>query len=249
MIEFILDARFLIPLLSTLGASLAIITGQQLFGFSARQRKKLYCISYISDVALRLLHSNLVIKKNTVLPHIVATKRIIKGDSELLDTMFKADEFSILDNQRIEFNHLPQEYKLLVGYDDMRLLQAIELLNAMSLDNSPDVNLNVFVKDNLKSELKFKSKNENERRDILNMYWDYLDNILRQTDRLNSFIIHVIIPMLEKYKNKFQFKFFSKKNINENIGQIRGLQKMFKDLIPAEEQIAKNIQGGIQKVL
>ena len=80
IVDFLKDEKFLIPFLSTLGAALAIIIGQQIFGFSTRQKKKLYCIAYISDVADRLLFSNLIVKKNTILPHIKATKEIINAD-------------------------------------------------------------------------------------------------------------------------------------------------------------------------
>ena len=203
MIKFLLDEKFLIPFLSTLGASMSIIVGQLIFGFSSRQRKKLYCVNYISDVADKLLFSNLNIKVKTILPHIEATKRIISGDIELLDIMFKADEFDILDGKNIEFNHLPEDYKLLVGYDSMKTLQVIELLKSLSNDDSSKTNLNLFVKENLKSQLKFNLKSEREKEDVLNNYWDYLDQVDRHIDRINGFIVTILIPTIEKYKSKF----------------------------------------------
>lgn len=249
MIEYIMDERFLIPFLSTLGASLSIIIGQQIFSFSVRQRKKLYCINYISDVADRLLFANLIVKKHTILPHIKATQKIIKGDSQLLDIMFKADEFDILSGQSIEFNHLPEEYKLLVGYDSMKTLQAIEFIRALTMDNSSKVNLNEFVKDYLKSELKFNSKLESEKLDILNTYWDYLDQVDRHIDRVNGFIINMLIPTIDSYKRKFGFKFFPTKEISRNLKKMRATQKEYNDLIPSIEKIKSNFGSGIQKVL
>lgn len=249
MIEFIKDEKFLIPFLSTLGASTSIIIGQQIFSFSSRQRKKLYCINYISDVADRLLFANLIVKKHTILPHIIATKKIIGGDSQLLDMMFKADEFDILSGQSIEFNHLPEEYKLLVGYDSMGTLQAIEFIKALSMDNSSRINLNEFVKDNLKSELKFNVKSETEKLDILCTYWDYLDQVDRHIDRVNGFIINMLIPTFVSYKRKFGFKFFPTKDISRNLKKMRATQQEYSELIPSLEQIKSNFSSGIQKVL
>ena len=247
--DFLKDEKFLIPFLSTLGASLAIIIGQQILGFSARQRKKLYCIAYISDVADKLLFSNLIIKKNTIIPHIKATKEIIKGNSELLDIMFKADEFDILTGKTIEFNHLPEEYKLLVGFDSIKTLQTIEFVTALSVDDSSKISLNDFVKNNLKKGLHFDSQSENEKLDILNTYWDYLDKVDRDIDRINGFIVNILVPTIERYKNRFGFKFFSRKEISNNIRQIKSLHKDFKKLIPNSEDMKNNINNGIQKVI
>ncbi len=128
-------------------------------------------------------------------------------------------------------------------------LQAIELLTALAADNSSDVILNELVKGNLKSELQFNSKKEDEKLDILNTYWDYLDDILRKIDRLNGFIIYALIPILTTYKSRFRFKYFSQKNITENLKLINQLHVEFKVLIPTKEQIANNINNGIQKEL
>lgn len=249
MIDFILNEKFLIPFLSTLGASLAIITGQQIFAFSARQRKRLYCIKYISDVALRLFHSNLIIKTKTVTPHIEATKRIIKGDSELLDIMFKTDEFDVLNGQKIEFNHLPEDYKLLVGYDSMKTLQSIEFLRTLSTDDSAVRSLNKFAKENLKSELTFQNKTEKEQLDILNTYWDCLDQVNNSIDRVNGFIANVFILIIEDYRKKFKFKLFSTKEISQNILEIQKLIDSFKKHVPDNKQMQERINQGIQKAL
>ncbi|MDD2200497.1 MAG: hypothetical protein PHE08_12290 [Bacteroidales bacterium] len=249
ILDFVIDEKFLIPFLSTLGAALAIIVGQQIFGFSARQKKKLYCIAYISDVADRLLFSNLIVKKTTILPHIKATKEIIKGNNELLDIMFKADEFDILTGKTIEFNHLPEEYKLLVGFDSIKTLQAIEFVTALSVNDSSKISLNDFVKNNLKKGLHFDSQSDDEKLDILNTYWDYLDQVDRDIDRINGFIVNILIPTIEKYKNRFGFKFFNKKQISQNIKQIRKIHKQFEELIPNPDDIKNSINNGIQKVL
>jgi hypothetical protein len=249
ILDFIKDEKFLIPFLSTLGASLAIIVGQQIFAFSSRQRKKLYCIAYISDVADKLLFSNLIIKKNTILPHIHATKEIINGNSELLDIMFKADEFDILTGKTIEFNHLPEDYKLLVGFDSIMTLQAIDFITALSNDDSSKERLNDFVKNNLKKGFQFTSLAEQDKLDILNAYWDYLDQVDRHIDQINGFIVNILMPTIDKYKKRVGFMLFSKKEITEIIDRIKGLQIEFKELIPNQDDIKNSIDNGIQKVL
>jgi len=247
MIEFLLDEKFITPFLSTLGASLAIIIGQQIFNYSSRQRKKLYCLNYITNIADKLLYSNLIIKEKTILPHIEATKRILKGDKKLLNIMFKSDEFDILTSPSLEFNHLPQEYKLLMGFDDMKTLQAIEFLSSLIIDNSSKTNLNDFVKNNLKSELAFYSKSENEQVDLLQIYWDYLDQIDHTIDRINGYIINILVPTIKKYKNKRNFFFFYKKEINKNLKELIKLKKEFEHIIPDIEQLKNNLDNGIQK--
>jgi len=83
--------RFLIPFLATLGASLTIIVLQ----FIQRDRqdtdKKMYAISYMMDVCSRIIGNELMLNKHTIIPHIEAAKKIIKGDNGLLKTMFLAD--------------------------------------------------------------------------------------------------------------------------------------------------------------
>ena len=249
MIKFLLNEKFLIPFLSTLGASLAIIIGQQFFVFSSRQRKKLYCINYILVIADGLLYSNLIVKKKTILPHIEATERIISGDLGLLDVMFKADEFDILTGPNVEFNHLPEEYKLLVGYESMQTLQAIEYFKTIYSDGSAKSNLNLFLRENLKRELQFKSKPKTEQDDILNSYWDYLDQVDRNIDMTTGFISNVLVPTIEKYKRNFGFLFFSKKEISQKLKRIKKLQTEFSELIPTRERIQSNLDDGIQKVL
>jgi len=161
--------------------------------------------------------------------------------------MFKSDEFDILTSPSLEFNHLPQEYKLLMGFDDMKTLQAIEFLSSLIIDNSSKTNLNDFVKNNLKSELAFYSKSENEQVDLLQIYWDYLDQIDHTIDRINGYIINILVPTIKKYKNKRNFFFFYKKEINKNLKELIKLKKEFEHIIPDIEQLKNNLDNGIQK--
>jgi hypothetical protein len=163
MINFILDPKFLIPFLSTAGASLTIIILQSIHRIDTDRKKKLYTVAYMTVVGVRLLHSSLIIKKNTILPHLNATEKILKGDHDLLDKMFLADEFDILTDGSIDFNDLPEEHRVLVGYDDIHLLQAFESLLHFNKIDSTNNSLNDFVKVNLKSELSFRSKSSDEQ--------------------------------------------------------------------------------------
>jgi len=163
--------------------------------------------------------------------------------------MFKSDEFDILTSPGIEFNHLPQEYKLLIGFDDMKTLQAIEFLSSLIVDNTSKTNLNDFVKDNLKSELAFNSKPKKEQIDLLQIYCDYLEQINHKIDRINGYIINILVPSIKKYKKKRNFFFFQKKEINENLKELNKLKKEFKHIIPDIEDLKNNLDNVIQKVV
>jgi hypothetical protein len=75
MIEFLLDPKFLIPFLSTAGASLTIIILQSIYRVDNDRKKKLYTVAYMTEVSFRLFQSRLILKKNTIIPHIEAAKK------------------------------------------------------------------------------------------------------------------------------------------------------------------------------
>ena len=149
MIEFLLDNKFIVPFFSTVGASLTIIILQSIHNFDKERKKKLYTVAYMAAVAQRLLHSSLVIKQNTIIPHIEAAKQIISGNQDLLNKTFLSDEFDILNEGMPEFNSLPEDYKVLLGYDDIDLLHAFETIIYMNKNDITRNNLNSFVKLNL----------------------------------------------------------------------------------------------------
>lgn len=171
---FLTDEKFLIPFLSalfaTLGASLTILLIQFINRHIKDKKKKIYASSYITDVCFRVLTSNLILKKHTVIPHIEAVKRILKGDEELLNTMFLADEFDMLTDKSFDFNILSEEYKILLGCDDISLIQSYETLIYMIRNDKTRTNFNDFVKQNLKSEHLFKNQSPDKQSDILNTY-------------------------------------------------------------------------------
>jgi len=249
MINFILDPKFLIPFLSTAGASLTIIILQSIHRIDADRKKKLYTVAYMTDVGLRLLQSSLILKKNTIIPHIEATEKIISGNRDLLKKTFLADEFDILTDGSIGFNNIPEEHKVLVGYDDIHLLQAFEtLLYLISIDTTRN-NLNDFVKHNLKSELSFGNKSQNEQVDILSIYWDYLGKMDHKEDRLIAFILHIFLPRVRQYIRRISFLLYSKKNITAQLESAEIMHSKFKSIIPGSDFFEKSVSGGIQRII
>lgn len=249
MINFILNPNFLIPFLSTAGASLTVIILQAIHRIDSDRKKKLYTVAYMTVVGVRLLQSSLIIKKNTILPHINATEKILKGDQDLLEKMFLADEFDILTDGAIEFNNIPEAHRVLVGYDDIHLLQAFEALLHFNRIDSTKNCLNDFVKTNLKSGLSFRNKSHDEQIDILSTYWDYLGKLAHEEERLIAFILHIFLPRVQQYIGRMSFLLHSKKNISEQLDTANVLHEKFMNVIPGPEFFEKSVSGGIQRIL
>ena len=249
MIDFILNPKFLIPFLSTAGASLTIIILQSLHKIHVERKKKLYTVSYMTDVCLRLLQSSLIIKNYTIVPHIEAAKKITAGDKNLLKTMFLADEFDILTDDAINFNNLPEEYKVLIGYNDITFLQAFDtVLYLYKIDKTKN-SLNDFVKVNLKSELTFSKRSQDEQVDIMSTYWDYLDKLAHEEDRVIAFVLYVFLPKVQQYIKRIAFLLYSKKNIKTLLHNAEDLQSKYQSIIPDANFFQESVSGGIQKIL
>ncbi|HHT9109072.1 MAG TPA: hypothetical protein ACFYD9_10545 [Candidatus Wunengus sp. YC64] len=250
---FFTDEKFSIPFLSalfaTLGASLTILLLQFINRYVKDKKKKIYATSYIADVCFRVLKSNLILKKHTIIPHIEAVERIIEGDEQLLKKMFLADWFDILTDKSFDFNILSEEYKILLGCDDISLIQSYESLLYMIKNDKTRTNFNEFVKHNLKSEHFFKSLSPDKQLDILNTYWDYLEKIKHEKDRSISFIVEIVLPFIKKYTDSKQFLCFSTKSILTTTNIANNTLSEFKDVLPEKGYIKKTLHGGIQKVL
>ena len=203
----------------------------------------------MTDVSVQLLQSSLIIKKNTIIPHIEAAKKIIAGDGDLLKTIFLADEFDILTEGTVDFNNITEEYKILVGYDDIHLLQAFEMLLYLNRTENTRNSLNDFVKLNLKSGLSFLKKSDDEQLDILNTYWDYLEKLDHQEDRLLAFIVHIFLPRVRQYIDSTSFLLYSKKNITVQIEKAKALHDKYKSIIPEHDFFEKSVSGGLQRII
>lgn len=249
MIDFVLNPKFLIPFLSTAGASLTIIILQSIHKIDVDRKKKLYTVAYMADVCLRLLQTSLIIKNSTIIPHIEAAKKMIAGDKELLKKTFLADEFDILTDNAINFNNLPEEHKVLIGYDDIEFLQAFETVLYMHKLDKTKSSFNEFVKLNLKSELAFSKRSQKEQNDILSTYWDYLDKLAHEEDRVIAFVFHIFLPRAQKYIGRIGFLLYSKKNIETLIQRAKALHDKYKDIIPDSNFFQESVSGGLQKIL
>lgn len=240
--------RFLLPFLSTVGASLTIIFLNFLSRYIKDRKKKLYGIACIADISFRALLSDLMLKKRTVLPHIVATKKIIAGDTKLLETMFLADEFDILTDAPFNLDLLSEEYKILLGNDDITMVRAYEFIVYSNKNDATQKAFNNFVKENLKSQHLFSQKNLEQQQDILSTYWDYLDRIKHEMDRNISNII-LLYPVIEKYIAEKQFLLFRKRSIIESFAKTEQVISDYNDVLPERDFVQNIGNGGIQNAL
>jgi hypothetical protein len=246
---FFTGDKFLIPFLSTLGAALTVIILQFIHRYINDRKKKIYAIGYIMHDCFLLLQSNLILKKHTIIPHLEAIKKITAGDDELLKTMFLADEFDILTDKPVDIDHLPEEYKILLGNDDITLVKSYETLIYLNKSTTTEEVFNDFVKNNLKSEHSFRNQNQDKQLDILNIYWDYLDKIKHQTDRKTFFISKIILPSIKTYITGKQFCLFSIKCIKVPKDKIENTLIDFQDVLPEKDFLNNTISGGIQRAL
>lgn len=247
--NFFTDEKFIIPFMATLGASSTIILMQFISRYHKEKKQKIYASSYIADVCSRLIQSEFILKKHTIIPHIEATKKIIEGDKELLSKMFLSDEFDILTAKAMDFNHLPNEYKLLVGCDDIKLVQAFDFLIYLHRNEGNREALNDFVKKNLKSTHDFLALTQEKQKDNLYTYWDYLSSIEHESNRTIFFICNIIIPQIKKYIHEWQFLFFSTKDTKNTITNTEAVINENRDLIPEENYLEIIKDGGIQSEL
>lgn len=230
-------------------ASLAVITIQALDKFEREKKQRIYTINYMLDVAFRILSSELILKKHTIIPHIEATKRIINGDNALLEKALLADEFDILKAGPMRFEHLPTDYKLLVGYDNIEIVQMFDTLLFLHEQDANRVHLNEFVKIHLKSIGSFLSKNSGEREDVLNTYWDLLSSIEHESNRVLIFIVGILSPKFTSYINSWQFILFKTAGPKNRLREISALAEKNHELIPDEGYMEKVRHGGIQNAL
>lgn len=247
--EFLLQDNLLLPFLATLGASLAVIGVQAISRYMKEQKQKIYAANYMLDVAYRILSSTITVKQRTIIPHIEAAKRIMKGDEELLEKTLLLDEFDILKAKGMRFSHLPNEYKLHVGYDDIELVQMFDALVYLYEEDENRRHLNEFVKQNLKSMDGFLSMDSAKQNDVLNTYWDILSSLDHEANRVMIFVRDVVLPRLHAYIKEFQFILFRTGKVNNKIGVISALIEEYKELFPEPDYMEYVRTGGIQREL
>ena len=200
--------------------------------------------------AVRQLQSEAFLKEKTISPHIAATKKMLGGDRELLDNLLVADEFDILTASNIPIGSVPENFKLAVGFNNLRLVQVYEGAQGIAADEYDRVCLNEFVKNKLKDYLAFNQLSIEEQDSILSTYWDYLDRLSRNSDRMMVFLMSVLIPEINNYLKKFQFKFFSTREAKEWLSKVGVILEQHKDEIPDAEDYYNWLKNsGIKKLL
>lgn len=209
-------------------------------------KQKIYAVNYICDVAYRILFSEFILLRHTIKPHIEVTERITEGDHELLAKTFLKDEFDILKSHTPSFSHLPNEFSLQIGYDDINLVQIFETLLYFSSLEINRKDLNEFVKNNLKSMNSFVAKPGEEQQGILYTYHDYLTRLEHESKRNVIFILRYLKPAMKKYISSYRFWLYSTKNAKTIINKTLLLAKENKDLIPEKDYMEKVKNGGIQ---
>jgi len=244
-----LTSQLWLPFLATAGASLTVLAVQSLSQYRKEHRQRIYAVGFMADVLFRLVHSELIIQKHTIGPHIEATKRILSGDHALLEVTLDTDEFDILSAGPLSFIKLPEDHKVLVGYDDIHIVQAFDTLLYLHSDDSNRLALRAFVAENLKSKKHFLELSVADQQDILNTYWDHLRALEHDGKRLAAFAFYIVSPMLRAYASSKTFRFFSTKAILETLESISSLQSEYRDFVPTQEFLSQSRDSGIQGAL
>ena len=243
------NESFLLPFYSTVSAALVLMLLQYLHRLVRERKQKLYAVAYILDVAFRLQRSAFILIRHTLDPHIETTKRILDGDAKLLETTFLADEFDILKAGPMAFNHLSEESKVLLGYDDIELVQAFDSATYISTLDENRRDLNDFVKHNLKDQNRFQSLTAEQRQAILFTYWDCLSSLKLEEERTIFFIANIIVPKIETYLAQWQFLLFSTKASKRSLDRIAIDQREYAELLPEPDFMEKRRTSGIQSIL
>jgi len=244
-----INDNLIIPFLATVGAGLTIIIIQFFFRFIKESKQKIYTVGYICTTSFQQLSSEFILKRHTIQPHIEAVNKILKGDSQLLIKMFKSGEFDILRAGPMEYAHIPNDYIILIGYDDISLPILYQTLLYMNKNEENRISMVSFVEENLKSSYEFFSKPEAKQIDILKTYKEYLHCLEHDSNRIISFIRDAIVPSMKKYIESCRFYIFRTKITKTALTNISDILEKNKDLLPSNDHIKESIHGGIQNEL
>lgn len=247
--NFYENPNFLLPFLSTLGASLTII----ILGFFARlrteKRQKLLTINYIMDMSYRTLLETAILKKHTVKPHIIAIEKILNGDIKLLAELFKMDDFHILTEKPEVHSYLPNEYLLQVGTDNLKLMQLYNHLLVLKKEYTASDNLNVIVSNHLNDWMKFNDESDSDKTKILDMYGRKLHKVEDSLDRLMWFVLYLIVPEVKIYTDSIISMPYMKNDIRKKLNDINKITEDYSDMIPPSNLMKEIKYSGIQSKL
>ncbi|MBU2709137.1 hypothetical protein KCM76_24290 [Zooshikella marina] len=245
--ESLFLSKLVLPFFSTMGAALIIMYINSVNRRVKETKQKIYAATYILDSSMRILSSEFILLIHTIKPHIEASYRIVKGDQKLLETMLLIDEFDILTVAGPDFSHIPNEFTLQLGYDNLELVQMYDTLLYLYRSDSTRKSLNDFLKDKLKSMDGFLQKSEPEKLDILNTYIDYLDRLQHEANRLIFMVSHNVLPSLEDYLKSYKFWFYSTSHANKTIKMIKDIMRNNVAYMPESDFMERVRHGGIQR--
>ena len=243
--HFFFEEKFLVPFLSTLVASVTVLLVNRINARSNRQRKKIYATTYMADSFQRALHSNLIIKVHTILPHLEAIQKIIDGDNGLLYDMIINDDVDVLQDKAFRFMSLPDEYKVLVANDDVELVQIWDALNYLQ-DTAQEKKH--FGSQELSTFDGFMSLDHRRRNDILDARRKFLERRLHEADRTIDHIRR-FYPRLQEYMKNWQFIFYQKKSFWKKMIDIDEILQAYKRDLPPAELLEQRRLSGIKKAL
>jgi hypothetical protein len=239
--------KLVLSVLATLGASLTILFIQFNSQRVKETKQKIYTASYIMHQCYKIFFAELSILKATIVPHIKAIERILDGDEELLKKMFLTNEFDILKVPSPKTYCLPDNYLLVVGYDDIQLVSIYETLVHINSDDQSRQDLNRCVKNNLNNMNAFMVLNTEEKTDILHRYYDLLISVEHVSKRKLFFIRYHVAPSFSKYVRSYKFWLYSKKSLNKEKQNIKKTAIDYREYVPTADFGRETMSGGIQR--
>jgi hypothetical protein len=239
----------LVPFLAALLASLTIIYVNFVNRRINENKKKLYAVTYVADVSYRIATSTLILRKHTLVPHLEAAQRMIAGDHELLVQCFEADDFNIIADSPMTYNALPGDQKVLIGLDDIDLLQSFEAILYMHADTGRSQNLNSFVRETFSSEREFLARTEAERTDAMQRYQNLLARLDHHANRILWFVCFIVIPYSHRYIRRAQFLMYSKRTVKEKLRQLARTLEQYREFLPDQQYMQRKKTRGIQQAL
>ncbi|MCF8054090.1 MAG: hypothetical protein K9K75_02580 [Deltaproteobacteria bacterium] len=246
---FFQNEKFLFPFFSTLGATLTVLIFQFVSRYVSEKKKKIFAISYMYDVSLRVIEANLILKKHTILPHIGAIERAFEGEAKFVHALFESDDFKILTDNSLNFSLLPEEHKVLIGCDNIKLIQAFEAMLYFFGLKTKSEQLNTHATVNLHSESAFVKHDASKQTEILETYLNNLFSVKHENDRAIWFALHVVLPALNQYSNSLSFLGFNRNSIKSTKNILDTKIQVYKEFLPERNLMGKKKKSGIQAAL
>lgn len=243
--DFFYRDKFLVPFLATLVASLTILSVNNLNERSRRTSKKVYAATYIAESLRRALHSYLILKVDTIIPHLQAVDKVLDGDARILRALIENDEVEILQGKNFTFPSLPEDYKVLLGIDDVTIIQMWDTFRY--LQETADAK-GPFASEEMRSFDIFMSLSQQRREQILRSRRDRLERSLHEADRIIH-LVRLFYPKIKQYMSGIAFFFRAKKSFHHISVQIEQILEEYADLLPPADILEQRRCSGIKRAL